>query len=80
MTLAELSLKLGYGQTAVRQLNFVSLPRAQAGVARFLGLAPQQIWPSRYDAAGKPVRKRRSDAGKPKRTLCAEKPQKQEAA
>lgn len=32
-------------------------PRAEVAIAKRLGMKPEAIWPERYDANGKPVRK-----------------------
>ena len=37
---------------------FSPAPRCEARIAEALGILPQQIWPSRYDADGNPNRKR----------------------
>jgi Ner family transcriptional regulator len=79
-TLKGLASELGLSASAVAIVNLKPWPRVQLGIARFLKVPPQKIWPSRYDLDGNPLRRRRCDAGKPKRPPCAEKPQKQEAA
>jgi Ner family transcriptional regulator len=79
-TLTRLASEMGLSPHAVMVVNFKSWPRVQAGIGQFLNIPPQQIWPSRYDPDGNPLRKRRCVSAKPKRPLCAEKPQKQEAA
>lgn len=37
---------------------FSPAPRCEARIAEALGVPPQRIWPSRYDAEGNPNRKR----------------------
>jgi Ner family transcriptional regulator len=80
VTLEELSILLGYrGRANVAIVGIVAWPKVQAGIASFLNMRPQDIWPSRYDAEGKPVRKPRSDRGERKTRRRVETPQKQEA-
>jgi len=49
-TLAQLSRNNGYKSlTTVNQALFKPWPKAEKIIADCLGLAPQDIWPSRYD-------------------------------
>jgi Ner family transcriptional regulator len=54
-SLAGLSIANGYHPTAAGKALKQSWPAMEHLVARALGLAPQEIWPSRYDAAGLPL-------------------------
>lgn len=55
-TLTALALAHGLAGSAVRFTLIRPWPRVQAIIARHLGLRPQEIWPSRYDALGRPLR------------------------
>lgn len=54
-TLTALALAAGLSESAVRMTLRRPWPRVQALIARHLGLPPQEIWPSRYDARGRPL-------------------------
>lgn len=56
VTLTRLSLDAGFSASAVRVAMLMPIPRVQAAIAKHLGLQPQQIWPSRYDAEGRPIK------------------------
>lgn len=53
-TLASLSMNAGYHHSAANQTLCRPWPAIEAVIARHLGVRPQDIWPSRYDARGKP--------------------------
>ena len=55
ITLTALALAHGLSESAVRQALRRRQPRAQGVIARHLGLPPRAIWPSRYDAQGRPL-------------------------
>ena len=57
MTLGALSLTHKLSRRAVSVTLQKPWPRVQAIVAKHIGVAPQVIWPSRYDASGAPLRK-----------------------
>ena len=54
-TLSALALAHGLSVGAMHRVLRVAWPRAQAIIAAHLGLKPEQIWPSRYDASGRPL-------------------------
>ncbi len=54
-SLAALSLAAGLSESAASRALITPWPRVQALIARHLGLRPQDIWPSRYDARGRPL-------------------------
>ena len=56
ITLADLSETAGFESSAARQALRVPMPRLEALIANRLGLQPKDIWPSRYDATGAPLR------------------------
>jgi Ner family transcriptional regulator len=56
VTLTALSVAAGFSPSAVRTCLLIPIPRVQAAIARHLGKRPQDIWPSRYDAAGRPLK------------------------
>lgn len=58
-TLAGLSLDHGYHPTAAGKALKRSWPAMEAIIAHELGLPPQRIWPSRYDANGEPLARTR---------------------
>lgn len=54
VTLVELSMRNGLHSSAIGQVLQKPWPRVQTIVAAYLGLTPQEIWPSRYDEFGRP--------------------------
>lgn len=56
MTLTQLALTAGYDESAVRRTLRHRWPAVERVIAKFLGIRPQSIWPSRYDRTGNPVR------------------------
>jgi Ner family transcriptional regulator len=60
LSLTALALAHGLSESAVRRALTQPWPRVQQLIARHLGLQPQAIWPSRYDARGRPLRGLRS--------------------
>jgi Ner family transcriptional regulator len=53
-SLAALSVTNGYHPTAAGKALKRPWPALEALIANAVGMAPQQLWPSRYDADGKP--------------------------
>ena len=51
-----LAVSCGYERSAVRIALRRSWPAVQAIIARHLQLRPWDIWPSRYDESGNPLR------------------------
>jgi Ner family transcriptional regulator len=81
VTLTALAVAAGFSNSAVRVCLLRPIPRVQDVIAQHLRLRPQDIWPSRYDAAGKPRRGLRSgDRSEPSRSLPTPHRQKSEAA
>ncbi|MBF0153404.1 MAG: helix-turn-helix domain-containing protein [Magnetococcales bacterium] len=58
ITLRQLSIGAGYKPGSIRRALDKSYPAAQAVIARALGVDPWEIWPSRYDAERRPIRRR----------------------
>ena len=58
-SLAGLSIANGYHATAAGKALKRPWPALEAIIARELGLTPQRIWPSRYDAKGQPHQRTR---------------------
>jgi Ner family transcriptional regulator len=59
-SLAGLSIANGYHPTAAGKALRHSWPAMERMLAEAIGIAPQAIWPSRYDAEGNPVRRTRT--------------------
>ncbi|MBW6399956.1 helix-turn-helix domain-containing protein [Roseomonas sp. HJA6] len=80
-TLSALSRAAGLSVGAAKRALDVPWPRAEAIIAARLGVRPQDIWPSRYDAEGLPLKGRPVAIG-PERSRSAPTPhrQKSEAA
>lgn len=55
-TVTALSVASGFSRAAVGVALRYPIPKVQAAIAQHLGLKPQQIWPSRYDTQGRPLR------------------------
>ncbi len=53
-SLAGLSVSNGYHPTAAGKALKQAWPAMERLLAEALGLTPQEIWPSRYDADGRP--------------------------
>lgn len=53
-SLATLSTQHGYHPTAAGKALKRRWPALEAVIAQAIGLPPQKIWPSRYDAEGHP--------------------------
>ena len=79
ITMNELSRQHGYCDAAVRRVLQRPWPAIEAIVARHLGKQPWDIWPSRYDAAGVPLRGVRSNKTDTNRPSAPMHRQKQEA-
>lgn len=56
LTLEALSESLGYSRVVVGVALRRPWPAVESGIASFLGISPQELWPDRYDADGKPRR------------------------
>lgn len=56
ITLSGLGKQHGFSQAAVSLALKVKSPFVQEVIAKRLGMRPQDIWPSRYDANGSPIR------------------------
>lgn len=54
LTLSGLSLRHGYHATAAGKALKQPWPAVEVLIAKAIGVLPQQIWPSRYDANGNP--------------------------
>lgn len=79
VTLTDLAKRHGFARTAVSVVAHRAWPRMQQIIARQLRLHPMVIWPSRYDAAGRPLKGLRSRrAGQPAPTPTT--PQRQKGA
>lgn len=52
MTLTELAIRNGLPSGAVRKLQTVRHYPAQEVLAKFLGYAPEDLWPDRYPKGG----------------------------
>ena len=59
-SLAGLSVSNGYHPTAAGKALKQSWPAMERLVAAALGVAPQTIWPSRYDQNGRPLPRTRT--------------------
>lgn len=58
-TLSGLSVAHGYHPTAAGKALKRPWPAMETLIAREIGVAPQAIWPSRYDPAGAPRQRTR---------------------
>ncbi len=61
-TLGDIARQSGLSRTAAQQALWKAYPRMERAIADGLGMAPEEIWPERYDASGAP-RRRRARAG-----------------
>ena len=53
-SLRQLSLQHGYAPGSLKATLDTPWPRAERIIAEAIGVSPSVIWPSRYDADGKP--------------------------
>ena len=60
LSLAGLSVANGYHPTAAGKALKQQWPAMERLLAEALGLVPQEIWPSRYDAEGRPIARTRT--------------------
>ncbi len=67
LPLDELSRRNGYHRSACRRALKFAWPAVEKIIADALGLTPQAIWPSRYDAKGKPLTRRNSRSARRRR-------------
>lgn len=58
LTLADVARRAGMTPAACHQVARLPLPRAQGAIAGALGLKPWEIWPTRYDSRGRPIRRK----------------------
>lgn len=58
-SLRKLSQHHGFGDSTFRKALVHQYPRAEKAIADAIGITPQEIWPSRYDAGGNPVHQKR---------------------
>jgi len=59
-TLTQIALDAGLASSACRRALIERYAPAEKAISDFLGIAPQVLWPDRYDAQGQPLpRKRR---------------------
>lgn len=58
MTLTSLAASLGVTHKAMVNAKYGPYPRMERGIAKALGMTPQQIWPERWNADGTPARQR----------------------
>lgn len=54
LSLSSVSRRLGLDRDSARHALARPWPRVERAIARALGVTPQEIWPDRYDAAGRP--------------------------
>ncbi len=55
-SLASLARQLHKSKAALSIIKTYPVPAIQSAIADVLGEKPQDIWPSRYDMSGKPIR------------------------
>jgi len=67
-SLRRLSIAHGYSPAVLKQALHRPYPKAEALIARALGLVPQTIWPSRYAPDGRPNRR----PGRPRKVRSPE--------
>lgn len=53
-TITRVARELGMCDSYLNQATFKPYPKAEQILAKFLGMNPQDIWPSRYNADGTP--------------------------
>ena len=56
-TLADVARSIGLTKVSAAAINRLPNPKMQAAIASVIGVSPIAIWPSRYTADGKPVRR-----------------------
>lgn len=56
ITLSELGIQNGFSHAAVSIALRKRSPYVQEVIARQIGIRPQDVWPSRYDENGSPMR------------------------
>ncbi len=56
LSMSQLSRGAGYSPGTLSAALRRPYPHCEAIIAEALGMRPQEIWPTRYDAAGEPLR------------------------
>lgn len=62
--LTRVSEAADYTPDAASKVQYKSWPHLQTLIARAIGKRPQDIWPSRYDDRGNPIRRRHPTTGR----------------
>lgn len=55
-SLASLARQHGKTKSAFTKVKYLPIPSIQSTIAKALGETPQDVWPTRYDLSGKPIR------------------------
>ncbi|RPE81812.1 helix-turn-helix domain-containing protein [Vulcaniibacterium tengchongense] len=70
-SLRQLGFEHGYtGDSSLSEVFRRAWPKAEGIIASAIGLRPQEIWPSRYDANGNPNRRRGRAPKRPAHASC----------
>jgi Ner family transcriptional regulator len=56
-TLAGIALTYGFDPSATAKVKTIPIPSVQAAIADEIGVSVKEIWPTRYDDGGNPVRR-----------------------
>jgi len=67
-SLRSLSVRHGLTHSTLQKANSQPYPHAERIIARAIGVKPQDIWPSRYDANGRALHRRRGPKPKTQST------------
>jgi Ner family transcriptional regulator len=62
ISLRQLSVDNGFSLHSLRRALRFKWPRAERLIAEAIDKQPHQIWPTRYDAGGRPLRSRKSSS------------------
>lgn len=68
-SLAQIGQELGIPRQSVNNAKRVRYPRVERAIARKIDVAPQDIWPDRWNPDGAPVRER-PNMGERKPSVC----------
>lgn len=69
-SLASLARQLHKSKAALSIIKSYPVPSIQSAIAKALGEKPQDIWPTRYDQSGKPIRPLKWIGHNNRRSIC----------
>lgn len=69
-SLASLARQHGKTKSAFTKVKYLPIPSIQSAIAKALGEKPQEVWPTRYNQSGKPIRPLKWSRNNTRRLAC----------